>query len=95
MSHSQLGSASRHGQSAAGHGWGSRDIQPYRYRTLNFLVAEHFLNFSAATLIHTATMKITNSAVPVYTISGSEARPLPEWLIRRRKRCAKYMKLAL
>jgi hypothetical protein len=35
-----------------------------------------------------ATMKITNSAVPVYTISGSEARPLPEWLIRRRKRYA-------
>lgn len=33
-------------------------------------------------------MKITNGAVPVYTISGSEARPLPEWLIRRRKRCA-------
>jgi hypothetical protein len=23
-----------------------------------------------------------------YTISGSEARPLPEWLIRQRKRCA-------
>ncbi|KAJ4333765.1 Small ribosomal subunit biogenesis [Didymella glomerata] len=34
-------------------------------------------------------MKITNSAVPVYTISGSEARPLPEWLIRRRKRSLK------
>lgn len=36
-----------------------------------------------------AAMKITNSAVPVYTISGSEARPLPEWLIRRRKRSLK------
>jgi hypothetical protein len=24
----------------------------------------------------------------VYTISGSEARPLPEWLVRRRKRYA-------
>ncbi|KAF1359177.1 hypothetical protein EJ07DRAFT_166202 [Lizonia empirigonia] len=34
-------------------------------------------------------MKITNAAVPVYTISGSEARPLPEWLIRRRKRSLK------
>ncbi|UPX20447.1 Small ribosomal subunit biogenesis [Ascochyta rabiei] len=34
-------------------------------------------------------MKITNSAVPVYTVSGSEARPLPEWLIRRRKRSLK------
>ncbi|KAF2026593.1 nucleolar protein 10 [Setomelanomma holmii] len=34
-------------------------------------------------------MKISNSAVPVYTISGSEARPLPEWLIRRRKRSLK------
>ncbi|KAF1925923.1 WD repeat protein [Didymella exigua CBS 183.55] len=34
-------------------------------------------------------MKISNSAVPVYTISGSEARPLPEWLVRRRKRSLK------
>ncbi|OAL52532.1 hypothetical protein IQ07DRAFT_642212 [Pyrenochaeta sp. DS3sAY3a] len=34
-------------------------------------------------------MKISNSAVPVYTISGSEARPLPEWLIRKRKRSLK------
>ncbi|KAF2848676.1 WD repeat-containing protein-like protein [Plenodomus tracheiphilus IPT5] len=34
-------------------------------------------------------MKISNAAVPVYTISGSEARPLPEWLIRRRKRSLK------
>ncbi|KAF2825373.1 hypothetical protein CC86DRAFT_325420 [Ophiobolus disseminans] len=34
-------------------------------------------------------MKISNSAVPVYTISGSEARPLPEWLIRQRKRSLK------
>ncbi|OSS47168.1 hypothetical protein B5807_10012 [Epicoccum nigrum] len=34
-------------------------------------------------------MKITNGAVPVYTISGSEARPLPEWLVRRRKRSLK------
>ncbi|KAJ4378020.1 Small ribosomal subunit biogenesis [Neocucurbitaria cava] len=34
-------------------------------------------------------MKISNSAVPVYTISGSEARPLPDWLVRRRKRSLK------
>jgi ribosome biogenesis protein ENP2 len=35
-------------------------------------------------------MKIANdSAVPVYTISGAEARPLPEWLIRKRKRSLK------
>lgn len=35
-------------------------------------------------------MKISNdSAVPVYTISGAEARPLPEWLVRRRKRSLK------
>ncbi len=36
-------------------------------------------------------MKISNhSAVPVYTISGSStARPLPEWLARKRKRCLK------
>jgi hypothetical protein len=47
-------------------------------------------NFTSprATPLSAATMKISNSAVPVYTISGSEARPLPEWLIRRRKRCA-------
>ncbi|GBF65682.1 ribosome biogenesis protein [Trichophyton mentagrophytes] len=36
-------------------------------------------------------MKLSNhSAVPVYTISGSStARPLPEWLARRRKRSLK------
>lgn len=36
-------------------------------------------------------MKISNhSAVPVYTISGSStARPLPEWLARKRKRSLK------
>lgn len=36
-------------------------------------------------------MKIsTQSSVPVYTISGSStARPLPEWLARRRKRSLK------
>lgn len=36
-----------------------------------------------------ATMKISAGNVPVYTISGSEARPLPEWLIRKRKRSLK------
>lgn len=38
-----------------------------------------------------AAMKISNhSAVPVYTISGSStARPLPEWLARKRKRSLK------
>lgn len=37
------------------------------------------------------TMKLSNqSEVPVYTISGSNtARPLPEWLARRRKRSLK------
>lgn len=36
-------------------------------------------------------MKLTNrSAVPVYTIAGaSTARPLPEWLARKRKRSLK------
>ena len=36
-------------------------------------------------------MKVSNhSAVPVYTISGaSTARPLPEWLARKRKRSLK------
>ena len=37
-------------------------------------------------------MKLTNhSDVPVYTISGtSTARPLPEWLARKRKRSLKH-----
>jgi ribosome biogenesis protein ENP2 len=36
-------------------------------------------------------MKLTNqSAIPVYTISGSNtARPLPSWLERKRKRSLK------
>lgn len=36
-------------------------------------------------------MKLSNpSAVPVYTIAGaSTARPLPEWLARKRKRSLK------
>ena len=36
-------------------------------------------------------MKLTNhSTIPVYTISGSStARPLPEWLARKRKRSLK------
>ncbi|KAF9729462.1 hypothetical protein PMIN06_009373 [Paraphaeosphaeria minitans] len=35
-------------------------------------------------------MNISNdSAVPVYTIAGAEARPLPDWLVRRRKRSLK------
>lgn len=42
-------------------------------------------------LVHVAGMKLSNqSEVPVYTISGSNtARPLPEWLARRRKRSLK------
>lgn len=37
-------------------------------------------------------MKLSNpGSVPVYTVSGpSTARPLPDWLARRRKRSAKY-----
>ena len=32
----------------------------------------------------------THSAVPVYTVSGSStARPLPDWLARKRKRSLK------
>jgi ribosome biogenesis protein ENP2 len=36
-------------------------------------------------------MKLSNhSEVPVYTIAGSNtARPLPEWLVRKRKRSLK------
>jgi hypothetical protein len=46
---------------------------------------------SSYKLVHLATMKLSNqSEVPVYTISGSNtARPLPEWLARRRKRSLK------
>lgn len=42
-------------------------------------------------LVHVAAMKLSNqNEVPVYTISGSNtARPLPEWLARRRKRSLK------
>ena len=32
-------------------------------------------------------MKLSTGNVPVYTVSGSEARPLPDHIIRRRKRC--------
>lgn len=41
--------------------------------------------------VSVAKMKLSNqSTVPVYTISGSNtARPLPEWLARRRKRSLK------
>jgi len=36
-------------------------------------------------------MKLTNpNDVPVYTISGADtARPLPDWLVRKRKRSLK------
>jgi hypothetical protein len=42
-------------------------------------------------LVQLVAMKLSNqSEVPVYTISGSNtARPLPEWLARRRKRSLK------
>lgn len=45
-----------------------------------------------APLLRFQAMKLTNqSSVPVYTISGSStARPLPEWLARKRKRSLKY-----
>jgi len=48
------------------------------------------LKFRAST--STSTMKLTNpGAVPVYTVAGpSTARPLPDWLARRRKRSSKY-----
>lgn len=47
------------------------------------------LDISAQT--HARAMKLTNSgSVPVYTIAGaSTARPLPEWLARKRKRSLK------
>ena len=42
-------------------------------------------------MVTVSEMKLSNhSTVPVYTISGSStARPLPEWLARKRKRSLK------
>jgi hypothetical protein len=57
--------------------------------TLTFAVANFFAAASCRNTSHRATMKISTGNVPVYTISGSEARPLPEWLIRKRKRSLK------
>ena len=34
-------------------------------------------------------MKLSTGNVPVYTVSGSEARPLPDWIARKRKRSLK------
>jgi hypothetical protein len=59
---------------------------PVHRTPVTFLNSSPSSNSTTATLQSAATMKISNSAVPVYTISGSEARPLPEWLIRQRKR---------
>lgn len=89
-SHRSSGRANRSRQSAAlrDGDWGLRSGVAQPYRRLNFFDARALCT---APLARHATMKITNSAVPVYTISGSEARPLPEWLIRRRKRCAKML----
>lgn len=55
-------------------------------------VADHLKTTgSAFSTPESTSMKLSNpSEVPVYTISGSDsARPLPEWLARRRKRSLK------
>lgn len=51
----------------------------------------HANTWSSSVQYNRARMKLSNqSEVPVYTISGSNtARPLPEWLARRRKRSLK------
>lgn len=64
------------------------------YRYLFFIAAHFFSTIKLSrvpSLFHVAAMKLSNqSEVPVYTISGSNtARPLPEWLARRRKRSLK------
>lgn len=65
------------------------------YRYLFSLSPPHFFSViefrPVDKLVHVAAMKLSNqSEVPVYTISGSNtARPLPEWLARRRKRSLK------
>jgi len=53
--------------------------------------AHHANTWSSSVQYNRARMKLSNqSEVPVYTISGSNtARPLPEWLARRRKRSLK------
>ncbi|KAG8532862.1 uncharacterized protein KY384_002740 [Bacidia gigantensis] len=50
-----------------------------------------FTHLCIALILAVLAMKISNhSAIPVYTISGSStARPLPEWLARKRKRSLK------
>lgn len=64
----------------------------WRYRPIFFIFDFFFYrrrsSFAPADRL---AMKLTNqSEVPVYTISGSNtARPLPEWLARRRKRSLK------
>ena len=55
----------------------------------NTFVANFFVAASCRKTSYGADMKISTGNVPVYTISGSEARPLPEWLIRKRKRSLK------
>ena len=69
----------------------------YRRNFFLFLIfscspAQHCRNILLVFSTHLgARMKLSNqSEVPVYTISGSNtARPLPEWLARRRKRSLK------
>ena len=52
---------------------------------------QKLLEISDIIFHHLSHMKLTNSgSVPVYTIAGaSTARPLPEWLARKRKRSLK------
>lgn len=60
--------------------------------TGNFLFrSDTRAGLSTASCFSSTKMKLSNqSEVPVYTISGSyTARPLPEWLARRRKRSLK------
>lgn len=61
-------------------------MTPISRLSIFFFIAKH-----QTVLTTTAAMKLSNqSEVPVYTISGSNtARPLPEWLARRRKRSLK------
>ncbi len=54
-------------------------------------VSIHFHFIKGNNNLTSNNMKISNhSSVPVYTISGSStARPLPEWLVKKRKRSLK------
>lgn len=78
------------GRRRSGQSPGSASRAPIGVSFLS-LIFFFIANLSTSSVARLAAMKLSNqSEVPVYTISGSStARPLPEWLARRRKRSLK------